>query len=371
MTSSFSQTRALSRLTITTALFALLGGCGGGGDVNVGADSFGATESTALKAKTPLYSVTDLGMFAGSFSSGIDINKQGDVVVVGTNGAFLYSAGTWQDLGAGGCIQNANSVNDRGQVAGTGPSGAVLYSAGGCQALGTLGGSSGSAYDVNNKGQVTGSANLAGDAGAHAFLFSSGTMRDLGTLGGFGSAGFAINDTGQVTGWANLTSGAQRAFLYTGGTMHDLGTLGGFASQGRGINDKGQVTGTSYLACQGVPPCPGLGSHAFLYSAGTMQDLDTPGNWWSEGLGINGKGDVAGWFTNNDEVTDFRAFLYTGGAMLDLNDLLDESRAGWVLLYATSINDSGQITGTGLFNGQFRAFLLNPSKKGSEQALAV
>lgn len=367
MTSSLSQTRTLSRLSVTAALFALLSGCGGSSDDVVAvAEPLGATESTALKAKTLRYSLTDLGMFAGTSSSAGDINKKGDVIVGGTSGSFLYSHGNWQDFAASGCINRASAINDRGQVAGTGSSGAVLYSAGGCQALGTLGGSASYAYDVNNKGQVTGLSGLAGDADVlHAFLYSDGHMRDLGTLGGRVSAGYGINDKGQVSGSSILAgdNGAQHAFLYSGGTMHDLGTLGGRTSQGRGINGKGQVTGMSYLACPGEPPCVSPGAHAFLYSAGAMQDVDTLGNWWSEGFAINGKGDITGWFTNNDEVTDFRAFVYAGGAMHNLNDLLDDSGTGWVLIYGNSINDSGQITGTGLFNGQFRAFLLTPTRR--------
>ena len=54
-------------------------------------------------------------------------------------------------------------------------------------------------------------------------------------------------------------------------------------------------------------------------------------------------------------------------SMLNLNDLLDDSGAGWVLLYGKSINDSGQITGTGIFKGQFRAFLLTPSKERKDK----
>jgi probable HAF family extracellular repeat protein len=45
--------------------------------------------------------------------------------------------------------------------------------------LGTLGGSTSTAWAVNDSGQVVGSANIAGDAHADPFLYSNGTMTDV------------------------------------------------------------------------------------------------------------------------------------------------------------------------------------------------
>src|SRR5207249_7039187 len=52
------------------------------------------------------------------------------------------------------------------------------------------------------------------------------------------------------------------------------------------------------------------------------------------------------------------AFLYRDGAMIDLNDLLPVG-SGWVLTWAAAINNSGQIVGRGLYNGQTHGFLLD------------
>jgi hypothetical protein len=49
--------------------------------------------------------------------------------------------------------------------------------------------------------------------------------------------------------------------------------------------------------------------------------------------------------------------------MLDLNSLLP-ANSGWDLLQAYAINDSGQITGVGLYDGQMSAFLLTDPPSG-------
>jgi hypothetical protein len=46
--------------------------------------------------------------------------------------------------------------------------------------------------------------------------------------------------------------------------------------------------------------------------------------------------------------------------MVDLNDCLDDSGAGWTLGDAMAINDLGQIVGNGWHEGTIHAFLLTP-----------
>jgi hypothetical protein len=57
--------------------------------------------------------------------------------------------------------------------------------------------------------------------------------------------------------------------------------------------------------------------------------------------------------------TDGRAFIYQGGVMTDLNNLIPGG-SGWFLKTGYGINDSGLIVGDGTFNGAHRAFLLTP-----------
>lgn len=91
-----------------------------------------------------------------------------------------------------------------------------------------------------------------------------------------------------------------------------------------------------------------------------MTDLGTlPGGTWGQALGINASGQVVG--TADIPGGQPHAFLYHGGAMVDLTDLLIWD-LHWVFYDARGINDAGQIVGDGPgsgVGGQWRrAFLL-------------
>lgn len=216
--------------------------------------------------------------------------------------------------------------------------------------LGTLGGTECSSADLNNAGLIVGSSTLA-NGKTHAFLFD-GAMHDLGSLGGDSQAS-GINDRGQVAGTSDLGNGMTHAFLLRD-TMMDLGDLGGGYSSGAAINASGHVAGVSNPQAKGP-------NHAFLWD-GVMHDLGA--------LGTNRLADSGAYAVNRaDEVVGYsrynspqdqapHAFLYTGGVMYDLLSLIDASRQGWSSLsFANDINDSGDIVGLGLYQGQQRAFV--------------
>ena len=124
----------------------------------------------------------------------------------------------------------------------------------------------------------------------------------------------------------------QHGYLYTGGPLISLpGFDGTLNSNPRAINQVGQVVGDA--------PAPGTVSNAFLYSAGKMIDLGTPGvN--SMALNLNNLGQVVGFTTVGN--TD-HAFVYENGKMYDLNNLLASQAPGLVITNAIAINDIGQI----------------------------
>jgi probable HAF family extracellular repeat protein len=197
------------------------------------------------------------------------------------------------------------------------------------------------------------------DGPMHAFLWENGVMKDLGTMGGTESWSNAINSKGQVVGTAGrvpqgLRGRNDRAFLWEKGIMRDLDTLGGAQAYGGDINDAGWVVGSAENE-RGK-------RRAFLDDGTGMRDLGVLGQGFSQATSLNASGRVVGYALpdNYSSTWLWRAFLYAGGIIKDLNEYLP-SDSGWVLRLANSINDRGQIVGEGTFSGYRRAFLLTPT----------
>ena len=187
-------------------------------------------------------------------------------------------------LGLGGPDAAAYVVNERGQIGGGSSTSSTpnpatglptldpfLWENGSMVDLGSLGGTSGVANALNNRGQVVGESNLAGDVSTHPFLWTKpGPMRDLGTFGGTFGYAIWINEAGEILGQANYPGDVvYRAFLWRNGVMTDLGTATGFdCSFPSTINSSGQVVGGSI-------PCAGGPSHATLWENGSIIDLNS------------------------------------------------------------------------------------------------
>ncbi len=191
------------------------------------------------------------------------------------------------------------------------------------------------------------------------------TLTDLGNLpGGTSSEGLGVNDKGQVAGYdyVPVTGGARfHAFLSgpNGGALQDLGTLpGGAFSQGYGVNAGGQVAGYGDIPVDNGNDHNNH-DHAFLSgpNGGALQDLGVlPGGTYSHSDSVNDSGQVVG--TGDTDVGQ-AAFLYSGGVMTDLNTLIAPG-SGLALIEATHISNNGFITGIAQAPGGTHAFLLTP-----------
>jgi probable HAF family extracellular repeat protein len=309
------------------------------------------------------YTVTDLGILSGDTTSeGRALSPAGQVVgdVEYNLQGFVWSPSQGM-LGLphlkGGRYSAAMGINATGLIAGYADynsiesTHAVLWTHSGIQDLGTMpGGTESWADAINVSGQVVGASNSA-TTSPNAFLWSKDRgMQNLGVLpNGYYSEAFGINNLGQVVGMSNTIALSWHAFSWSKSAgMRDLGTLDtgkNTSATANAVNDSGQVVGTSTCGSSCV--------HAVLWSSSGMQDLGIlPGSSASGANSINNKGQVVG--------VSGHAFIWTQTAgMQDLNSLIDAT-SGWTLLFAYAINDAGQITGSGLINGESHAFLLTP-----------
>ncbi len=324
---------APAALTLSALLLPALIGCGGDGGGTPGGSrpSYRAVAVDPDVAGTAARDVSDAGWVVGTADTGQ---------------AFLWTGdGTRAVRGTA-----ARAVNDRGQVAGELPGESVpiacRWEADGTVSLLTYG----TARGINAAGSVVGEA-LVETGALHAFRWDGQRLLDLGTLGGTWSVAYDINDADRVVGWAEDRNGRPRATVWEDGTARDLGTLGGDLSMAYAVNDRGEVVG---YAATGDDT-----DHAFLADpdAGWMLDLGSLGG-YSVAYDVNGTGEVVGESLTRDGRV--HAFHWEDGRMSDLNDRIDPA-SGWVLVRALGINDQGLIVGQGLWHGQARAFLLEPS----------
>jgi probable HAF family extracellular repeat protein len=356
----------------------------------------GVMPALAEQTRSALYHVAQLESLGGTISAGNSVNNPGWITgfsnVQGDQRthATLWRDGATIDLGTLGGPNSAvlwPVKNDGGTIVGVAETAELdplgeawscsfffptatghtclgfVWQDGVMRPLPTLGGNNGFATGVNDRGQVVGWAeNTVRDPTCNApqvLQFRAvlwDTRRDqvheLPPLpGDTVSAATAINDRGQVVGISGICDNAvgrfsaAHAVLWENGEPTDLGNLGGDAwNTPMAINHQGEVVGFANLP-GGDPGA--FNAHAFLWTKGDgMRDLGTllPEDAFSQGLGINGHGQVVGLSCG---VSGCRAFLWENEVMTDLNTLVAPDYAAR-LVFANDINDAGEITGQAL-----------------------
>jgi len=211
------------------------------------------------------------------------------------------------------------------------------------------------AQGVNDSGHVVGFSPVLARNSDHAFQWQNGVIAELEGSPFYPLAhrAFAINNEGQIVGkFQNATSLEEyHAFIWQAGVYELLPHLPlHHSSTAVAINAAGEVAGWSGAGAD-------TESTAALWFEGEVESLGKlQGHASSRALGINDNGQVVGWSGISGSS---RAFLWQNGRMMDLNSLLSP-KSGWMLVEATDINNFGMITGTGLKNGEIRAFVLKP-----------
>lgn len=279
---------------------------------------------------------------------------------------FLFIIGTpslhaasYEIIDLGGlnpyCINNNGEIV--GEITGTGQ-GFIWDSQNLMRSYADLGWQDYSYYYINNLSQVptvnfaTCINDLGEMAGHDTFWNSDGTTVDLGDLGGGGTFAYDINNSGQVAGVSSTQDNVNHAFIWDEQSgIQDLDPNAILFSSASGINEAGDAVGSTFFN--------GVGLHAALWNSQIgIQDLGSLGESYSSHASeINNYGQVVG---DSFGIDFSHGFLWDDNSgMRDLNDLIPFD-SGWVVEWGSSINDLGQIVGTGSLNGERHGFLMMP-----------
>jgi probable HAF family extracellular repeat protein len=363
--------------------------------VDLGGKTQGDWEQMSLTA------VNNAGQVAGGYRDSTDSSDH----------AVVWDSGTYYTLpGPGGDIESAADINDAGVVSGWGMRTVENSGSGGPKSTSVdypvavwtdsdadgipdqihyadvpLSGLDAVGKAINNSRNVTGYSNRS-TGGYEAFLWKDqndnwamdvGEITALGSLApDRGSDAEDINAHDVVCGHAAADDGKYRPVVWsetTGlvnlGLLPDTATVDYYAGHARGINDDGSVVG--FIAYKPWPGQSGdSGDVAVMWTDSDgdgVADPNTitplpplPGGQSNRAHSINNLGQIVG-HSRIATGADYtrHAFLYDGGTMYDLNDLILNG-AGWTLTAAYDISDTGYVLGEGdLAGGSQHIYRLN------------
>jgi uncharacterized membrane protein len=345
-------------------------------------------------AAQPSYTVTDLGtMPGGDFSIANGLNDRGDVA--GQWGApnsditgFVRFNGVMTSTGRlpKGLYSYATAINMAGVAVGDGDTGNGRPQSWVTSPLGLINifpnnGGNTHAVFIGNNGMIGGyyTKSLSGWVSSWKGAIWTPDPKDprkYRTLdlpilpGGIDPKSsyaipYAFNQSFQAAGNAQTDQIGGHACFWNNNAAHsivDLGVYpGDWSSEAYGINDFGQVVGSSH---------PPFGNRPVVWNsdaAHTASELpQLPGDNSGQASRINNLGHVIGTSFYSapgtwDNATLPRLVVWRDGGVFELQSVLEPvTGAGWTLSSASAINNLGQIVGSGVHNGQARAFLLTP-----------
>ena len=329
------------------------------------------------------YSYTDLGTLGGDAASALGLNDVGQVVGWSTipgcttsqglpcRHAFLWENGTLTDLdvlhgdedSVARTINNAGTIvgtSERDVIFGSGTFHGAVWVGGNIAPLPDLGTGQSWANDVNEAGVISGYATDPGVLRDRVVTWSGGVIQNLGATEPHSyNRGYGINESGVLVGFAWDLFQPNDSILFDGASWFTIGGAGQFQnSEAFDVSDAGVVVGKQAFPSGGWHPA------IWLTPGGAATDLGLlPGFDLGELTGVNEHGHAVGRCFTDNSPTVSHAVLYDGNQLIDLNDLLPAG-VNAVLFEANEINEDGDIVGTAVVGGEFRAFLLEAGSNG-------
>lgn len=336
-------------------------------------------EPMALAGGPPLYTIHDIGIVdPGDFGSqGYRVSSGG--IATGRSLGNISRAFRWTEGGGLEPLPNlpgrdfcvGNGVNANGIVVGTGAqtsfgSGAlpVLWTTNTVQQLPLpVGFVVGRANDINDAGLAVGSA--GGGVGESAVMYGEAAevITQMTELGARMTAAFSVNNAGRIVGPgtdpANAARNVGMVFDSSTGDAFEVGALpGANGALAFDVSEAGHVVGSSMMN-------QGSGRPFIWSDAGGIQEIPLPaGTSQGSARGVNSDGWAVGTASSAFAVP----FLFDGMQTYRVADLIPAG-TGWDLdmntsSSALSINDAGVIVGTGVLNGEVRAYAMVPATGG-------
>jgi uncharacterized membrane protein len=341
------------------------------------------------------YIVTDLGAVSDR-STPWSLNQRGEAVgqtwfyTEHSGDGFISSCGevTYIDRPQGISSSHLFAVNDYGKAVGNfAHEGGVpitydpfLWDGHSANTidLGSVGADTGSGRSINAFEEIVGHLSMPDVSGTEAFLWASGTVSILPDLGGHISGAKWINSSGQIVGDSNIADnpveGRRFPVLWDHGRVRRLPPFDGFSHFPEYIHDNGDIVGWSQLrrldgSLTSRAAVWHQGQHRLLGTLADGTPSEIVASSW--GYGINADGVVVGNSTN--ALQQIVPFVWIGGEMLQLDDLMPEPWEALGIGTGATINDAGQIVIWGWRPGDnmARALLLTPRLRAEQGAAAA
>ncbi len=176
------------------------------------------------------------------------------------------------------------------------------------------------------------------------------------TLRAIHNDGFAVGISGQLQAGQVINSQVFSVNLSDPTTLSKIDIFGGVVQQVSGMNSAKKIVGSARTADN-----RNVVGYVYDVQTSTSTALGTLNDnfKFSEAFDINDLDQIVGTSQIQSSPSAFHAILYENDTLKDLSKIIG-CDTGWILQDARGISNAGIITGTGIFEGERRAYMLTP-----------